>query len=141
MAKTKTNTLSIKEIRRAIGFNKNLTSVNYEKDTGYISFHFLNNGFFEMYEHGWDYGAFDEFAYHCIDGFDPENLSDDEIIERSKQVYHSVVKLFQTQAIAKFLTDSHRQIGKKIMEVKTDSRLFMPRFAELQRTYFQPETF
>ncbi len=147
MAQRKTNTLSIGEIRDVLGFNKKLIRVNYDRNTGCIDFQFWDDcartkiGFFEMSEHDCDYGAFDEFAYCCIDNFDSENLSDNEIIERSKQVYLSVIKIFQKRAMARFLTDSHNQIDKKIMEVKADSLLFMPRFSQLQRISFQPETF
>jgi len=92
----KINRLSINEIRKTLGFNKHVTCIKLN-GSDRITFKFLDYShrnqrekelnIFEMREHDCDYGAFDEFAYRCIDNFDSENLSDNEIIERSKQVY------------------------------------------------------
>ena len=134
MTKYKSNMLNIKEIRQVLGFNKNLTSVNYDKNTNCISFQFLHGCSFDMGEHDCDYGAFDEFAYSCIDDFDSEHLSDTAIINKSRQVYHAIVKHFQKQTrLQTFLIDAHKQISKKILTSKTDSHIFTARLTAAQK--------
>ncbi len=106
---------AIKEVRENLGFNRQLTKIDYEKNTGLLRFKFWvpSHGrldgkkevyFFDMRQNSCDYSAFDEFAYHCIDGFDSESMTDLEIIKKSEKLYRATVTFFKKASHSQFFS-------------------------------------
>lgn len=129
---TKINKPNIQNIRNTLGFNKRLISVKYDENLDLLSFKFWDHSYrtptakeidyFEMGKNDCDYGAFEVFAYRCIDGFNPEAMTTTEVIKKSQEIYYATLKFFkQSSKFQKFLS-SHQQRQKRLMgEIKAEA--------------------
>lgn len=90
---------------KSLGFNTNLVNITFYEEHEIISFEFhnihnnpnstANTELFEMGANGCDFDYFEEFADSCIIGFKGSELDNQTVIDKSEEVYHTIIKLME----------------------------------------------